>query len=248
MKFRGLVFLSAFALMVPQLATADPAQLTVVGEGKVQVVPDSFAIDARFFGVGPDAETAIESLSFRYASFKSDVMSLEGLETLTIKTENLSAESFQPCEGYLEDDVQSLDDCESGIFTGSMELRLYGSPASVAGNLVSYVSELGADRVQLDRFIVSDEEAAREQALLAAVENAKKKAARLASVSGMRLGPVIDVSDSVRFSDGFGSDRMVVVTGSQIRAPKYAIAVEPEPVEFSAQVKMVFQLMPAGKN
>ena len=91
------------------------------------------------------------------------------------------------------------DECPVIGHFGSITLSVTGSPAEVSGNALSALSELGAENVSLSGYAISDYEAARREAMEAAVIDARRKAETIAAASGsVVVGPL-----RLQYGEGF---------------------------------------------
>jgi uncharacterized protein YggE len=117
----------------------------------------------------------------------------------------------------------------------SVRTRAVEKAATAAG----LASRLGASDARVQGFALSDPEAARARANMAAIADAAKRAAALASGAGLRLGPIIAVRDQASYD--------ITVTGAlrganapaappAPRVSPVTIDLKPTPIETRAQV------------
>lgn len=236
------------ASIVSPPALAETSRLSVVGEGQVSVMPDAFAISVVISAPAASSAEALKIVSERQAAFNEGIYKMAGLETLNVTTSDVVINSASECEdSYAFRGAESVEECQPKVFYANLRLKLTASPASEAGNLASYASQFSTFSSDVSKFIVTNDEPAKTAAMADAVRNAKAKAARLAELSGMQLGNVIEMSDSVQFYDNF-EDETVEVLAEYNVAPDSTFVTNPEAKTFNAKVKMVFELLPVGAD
>ena len=237
----------AAALMTGH-AFAETGKITVVGEGEVQVVPDAFEVLAVISEAAATSEEALRIVSERQAAFNEGVVKLKGLQTLGLTTGDVSVKASSECENeYSRKRVETVEACLPKFYFATLNLKLTGTPATEAGNLVSYASEFDTSGAEISKFYVRDADAARTRALSLAVANAKEKAQRLAQGADMSLGRIIEMSDSVQWVDNYREESIKVMF-FEAQLPQNFIATAPETKTFSSQVQIVFELLENDHN
>lgn len=172
---------------INSLQTTKTSMFQVTGEGKTTAVPDTAMISV---GVTQKSQTVQDAQvkTNRLANKIIEDIKKLGIEEKNIKTVNYSV---NPDYDYLRG--QRITG-----YTVSQNLEIKVKPIEKVNKVIDTATLDGANLVQGATFIFSDEmqknleDAARKQA----VNNAKAKAESLANVAGIRLGRIIDVSES----------------------------------------------------
>jgi uncharacterized protein YggE len=105
------------------------------------------------------------------------------------------------------------------------------------GQVLDAVVDLGANRLQGISFGLQDSQQAQDQARRAAVADAQRKAALYADAAGLRLG------DLRSLSEGAVQAQMPMMA---MRAAEMAMPVAGGTISLSAEVSLVYTLVPPG--
>ncbi|MEJ8631360.1 SIMPL domain-containing protein [Sphingomonas sp. I4] len=81
-------------------------------------------------------------------------------------------------------------------YVATMPVAVVTSRVADAGTLVGLIGRLGGLQASIARYWLSNDDAARQQAMRAALTNAKAQATLIAEGSGSRLGALLRVQDS----------------------------------------------------
>ncbi len=187
----ALFLINAFNISYP-LTVQNKAEsdLAVVGEGKVDVVPDTATVN---LGVvvenAKSAEVAEEELASKNNIVVSTIKKL-GIREQDIKTTNYSV---NPVYDY-EENMNAAKK-----YTGNVTITVKIHDTDKASEIVAAATKAGANQVGDINFVVDKPEKFREQARDLAIINAKEQAASLAKKLGIRLGRVVNIVES---SDG----------------------------------------------
>jgi len=182
----GSLLLIAVILMVtgrPQLsapAVPPPDRLvTVIGEGEVRVRPDQVILT---FGVNSPGPAAREAQALNVASVSRirGALVAAGLDEdqVEITRQELVTDTFQDYAGVTR---------VSGFLARARITALLKAPAKVDA-VVDVALGAGATSVEGISYAVSGIEAAKQSAMAKAVENARQRAAAIASADGGSLG------------------------------------------------------------
>lgn len=159
--------------------------ITVRGVGIIETEPDRFTAGMTVVQSAQTSVEALERASAQLAELDDRLRRLEGLEWIEITT---SEAAIAPV--FNDEDCRSYTrpaGCRPDGYQVTVALAVEASPADLAGNLLSYASELGARNSRLSGFSVSDPEQQYEMARLAAVEDAHRQAAILAGALDMGI-------------------------------------------------------------
>lgn len=164
------------------------SELAVVGEGKVDVTPDTVYIDA---GVSvsnvPTADEAQKAISEINNKIIAAMKKL-GLEEKDISTSNYSV---SPNYSYKRDEEKKITG-----YNGSATLTIKVKDKDLASKVIVEATNAGANRIHGARFVVDKPEKYREEARNKAIQNAKDQAQKLAKTLGIKLGKVVNIVES----------------------------------------------------
>lgn len=191
--FSVLVFLfliKVFDVSYPLTVTTSSksTELSVTGEGKVEVTGDTAFVDA---GVTVSDVATVEDAQKRMNEVNNNIvayMKKLGISKSDIKTSNYS----------IYPNYSSGQGEESRIkgYNGNVTISIKVKNISVVSKVIEEVTKAGANQVQGVRFTVDKPEKFREEARNKAIENAKDQAKKLAKSLGIRLGKVSNIVES----------------------------------------------------
>lgn len=186
----ALVFIKAFDISYPisVSTTTKSRELAVVGEGKVDVVPDTAVIDAGIVVANAaSVEEAQSSLNKTNNSIVSTMQKL-GVKKEDIKTSNYSVYPNQSYDPGNQGKITGYN----GNVTVSIKVRNIES----LGQVIETVTQSGANQIQNTSYTIDNPEKYREEARNKAIENAESQAKRLAQKLGIKLGKVVNIVES----------------------------------------------------
>jgi len=167
--------------------TTKTDELAVVGEGKIEVSPDTAYVDAGITvdnrGTVKEVQDTINTINNKIVNALRDM----GIEKADIKTSNYSV---YPNYKY-ENNVNSI----SG-YNGNATVEVKVRDTQMVSQVISTVTEAGANQIQGVRFSIDKPETYREEAREKAIENAKKQAQNLAKNLGIKIGKIINIVES----------------------------------------------------
>lgn len=216
----GLLTIKFFNISYPLaiVSTTQSSELAVVGEGKVEVTPDTAYIDA---GITVDRASSVAEAQKKINEINNKIIdSLRevGIEKADIKTSNYS---INPNYKY-ENNENRVDG-----YNGNVTIEVKVRNPQMASKVIETVTTAGANQIQGSRFVVDRPELYREEARNAAIKNAKEQAQNLAKNLGIKLGKIVNIVESSpgqstpfsygKFAEGIGSGGggPVVEQGSQ---------------------------------
>ena len=223
------------------LPLGEPDQIQVDGDATIMAMPDQFDVSAAIYSRGDSREDALSNIANTYSTMREYLPSLDGLETLEIKT---STASVSPIFDYeCADITYDEEECPIVGYHGEISISVQGAPADKAGNMLSYLSELGASDVEFDEFRIGNLVEVQKKALTAAVEDARRKAELIAAASGATIIGPVKIQSSQGFDQYFFGDRdTIIVTGSRVSSPKIQLDIEPQPVAVEMGVVAAFEI------
>jgi len=162
-------------------------ELSVVGEGKVEVIPDTATVEV---GI-----TINNATTAREAQGKLDKANTEIIKALKkigvakpdIKTTNISVYPNYSYDGAVSDIVG---------YNGNATLSIRIRKIEMASQIVDQATQAGANEVRGPNFSVEQLEKYREEARNLAIENAKEQAKKLAQSLGIKLGKISNIVEA----------------------------------------------------
>ncbi len=176
-----------------------PRTLTVIGEGKVSLVPDVAQLDV---GAEASAETVAEAKAEvdRLRAAILNALEQVGVDQKDIQTSHYSIyyEHETPlARGGSAEGGQGADATGQGRYRVRNMLRVMVRDVDKAGSVLDAVVEAGANQVYGVAFTVSDESRWQGQARGAAMDNARARAGELARLADVELDQVLSVSEVI---------------------------------------------------
>jgi uncharacterized protein YggE len=185
----ALILSTALALPVAAPAWAEETSrfITVSGTGTVEAAPDMATL---MIGVTSQAATAAEALAANSTATEAVIARLtaSGVAARDMQTSNLSINPNWT--GY-----DSSTPTISGYVASNM-LTVRIRALDTTGEVLDAAVADGANTLNGMTFGLSDPEPAYNDARREAVEDARAKAELLAAAAGVKLGPVLSITDS----------------------------------------------------
>lgn len=184
-----LFVIKSFEISYPLtvINTTRSTELAVVGEGKVDVVPDKALIEAGITVSNTQSVAVVQQTINEINNKIIAAMKNLGIEKSDIKTSNYS---ISPNYSY-EDGKSTI----SG-YNGNVTLSIKTKNIQLVSRVIEEATKAGANQIFGAKFIVDKPETYREQARNKAIENARQQAKRLASSLGIDLGRVVNMIES----------------------------------------------------
>lgn len=171
----------------PVGGSGDPRQVTVVGSGQVQGVPDTLTADVAMEFIAPDVSAALNQSSQRQQAV-IDALVASGVDRKDIATKQVSV---QPQFG---------NDGASNTITGyraSNAIEVKIRDTGTASQTLTLIAETGGDATRINSvsYSIEDDSDLVRDARAAAFDDAKNRAQQYADLSGLNLGEVISISE-----------------------------------------------------
>lgn len=166
--------------------TTAERSITVLGEGRVMITPDTAQVTLGVHIMNSDLaaaqQEAADKMNAVVAAIKSQGISDDKIRTVTyaINIERDYSRPDAPMTGY---SVVNL-------------VQVEVSPIDKLAGVIEGATAAGANQVNGIYFTVKDTEAAIKQARKQAVDDAKAKATELAGLAGVALGPVVSIEEA----------------------------------------------------
>ena len=183
----SLAMVNLFKLSLPVTITtsARTSELAVVGEGKVNVVPDTEYIS---LGVGVNNGASVDAVQSTINQTNNKIIS--AMKNLGIDKKDIQTSNYSINPDYNEKGLKS------DTFSGNVTIQIKVKNTGLASQVISESTKAGANEVQATRFSVERPEDYREQARQKAIKNAKDQAEKIAKELGIHLGKVTNIVES----------------------------------------------------
>lgn len=221
------VLLAALALSAQTTTTTRRPYIRVTGQGEVAVKPDQASLAV---GVTTMAATAQEAAGQNADRVTAVIAALRAVLGANAKIETISY-SLSPNYVYPRDGGQPT---LTG-YTANNTVEAIITDLSVIGRAIDEAIKAGANRVSSLRFGLQNDAPQREQALRAAVVQARSKAQAIAGGANVRLGTVLAIEEA---------SRGIVIPTNRIDATAAApTPIETGQVEVRADVTAEFEIL-----
>lgn len=162
-------------------------ELSVVGEGKVEAIPDSASVQA---GIEVSGATTIEAVQKTINETNNkivDSLLKLGVPKKDIKTSNYSINPNYQFEGG-RNNING--------YNGNATLSIKVKKIELLPSVVEEVTKNGANQIYGTSYNIENPQKYREEARNKAIKNAKEQAQKLASSLGIRLGKITNIAES----------------------------------------------------
>ncbi len=229
--FVFLLLVKSFDISYPLTITNynKSSELSVVGEGKIDVVPDKALINVGITVQNAStAEEAQKSINQTNNKLIQAMKSL-GVNAGDIKTSNYS---INPTYSSRPEATQTI----SG-YSGNATITITLKNAALVPQALEAATKAGANEIQGVSFSIDDPNKYREEARNKAISNAKDQAEKLAKTLGIRLGKVTNIIESSP-----GEPNPIFKTADVMSAPSGgAPIVEPGTQTITSIVTLYFE-------
>lgn len=186
----------SYPLTVTNLSSSN--HLSVVGEGKVEALPDLAVIDAGIVVANSPTVEAVQSeIRNKNTAIVDDLKKNFGVNDKDIKTSNFNV--------YPNQDYNPGSGGKITGYNGNATLSIRVRDTQKVNDIVAALTKSGANQINSINYSIEDPDKYREQARDEAIQNAKQQAEKLASSLGIRLGKVVNVIESGNQNDYPGS-------------------------------------------
>lgn len=185
------MLLGPLPLSVTSVVTNKSDLFTVSGEGEATAVPDTALLS---LGVTKQAAT-VQQAQTQVNTVANKIT--EDLKTLGVKVKNIKTTNYSVNPNY---DFSNGRQTVTGYSVSqNMEVRL--QPIDQANKALDLATTAGANSIGGITFVLDDAEQDKleQQARKQAIESAKKKAQQTASLAGIKLGKILNVTESNNF-------------------------------------------------
>jgi uncharacterized protein len=230
----ALRFVLALGLTVGAVSACDshaakvgdnPREVTVVGSGQVQGVPDTLTADVGIEFTAPDVTVAMNQTNDRQQAV-INALTGAGLDRKDISTTEVS--------------LRPQYDSSGGAITGyraDNSIRVKIHPADSASHVLAVIVGAGGDATRINSvsYSIADDSQLVKDARTRAFQDAKNRAEQYAQLSGLKLDKVISISEA----SGGAATTPPAPPRSGMQA---AVPLEPGQQTVSFSVTVVWQL------
>jgi uncharacterized protein YggE len=164
----------------------NPREVTVVGSGQVQGVPDTLTADVGIEFTAPDVTAAMNQTNDRQQAVINAVAGA-GVDRKDISTTEVN--------------LQPQYDNAGGAITGyraSNSIRVKIHPTDSASHVLAVIVGAGGDATRINSvsYSIADDSQLVKDARARAFQDAKNRAEQYAQLSGLKLGKIISISEA----------------------------------------------------
>src|SRR5688572_14498864 len=187
------------------------SELSVVGEGQVDVVPDTASVSVGITANGATVAAVQQSIN----EVNNKVVA--GIEALGINKKDIATSNYSVNPSYDYTNGQT----PTG-YTGSATLTIKVKDTSKLPQVVTAATTAGANQIYGTNYSIENPDKYREEARNEAIANAKSQAQKLAGQLGIKLGRITNIIEST--SGGGGPQPLMYK-----EAARDTMSVAPEP-------------------
>ena len=188
--------LTAQAQSDPDIVSAQPRTITVVGEGVVNIKPDIAQVNIGVDVVEPNVQEANAGASQIIDAVKSALMEA-GVAAQDMQTSGLSI--------WIERPYTDGQPGEQAFYHVSNQVNVTLRDLDQVGALLNKAIEAGANTMYGVTFTVADSGQVEAEARDEAMADARAKAEALADLAGLQLGDIVSVSEVIGSGGYFNS-------------------------------------------
>lgn len=184
-----LYFINIFQISYPIRVTnvTTSGELAVVGEGKVEAVPDTAYVDV---GITVNKVATVKEAQASLAKTNNAIVA--AMTKLGIKKADVKTSNYSVYPNYVYRNEESSIDG----YNGNATLAIQVNKIDLAPRIIEEATNAGANQINGTRFDIDDPSKYREEARMMAIKNAKEQARKLANELGISLGRVTNIVES----------------------------------------------------
>lgn len=175
-------------------------ELAVVGEGKVDAVPDTAIADV---GITVANESTVEQVQDQITTTNYAI--INSLAKLGVPKKNITTSNYSVYPNYTYGTSGGPGQITG--YAGNVTISIKMNDTSKLSEVITAATDAGANQIYSTQFIIENPEKYREQARNKAIQNAKDQASQLAKSLGIRLGKIVNVVESNATSPIYSVDR-----------------------------------------
>ncbi len=175
--------------------------INITGEGKVYAKPDVAIIDLSVINQNADPKV-VQLENDKNMQKVVDFLKQEGVDEKDIKTisYNLQPEyDYNWCKNTITSTMEYYGSCTPKlvdyILTQAVEVKI--RDLNKVGEIIGGLTEAGANQISSINFVLDNDKNFKAEARKEAILDAQQKANEIAQTAGIKLGKIINVSESV---------------------------------------------------
>jgi hypothetical protein len=208
----------------------NPRQVTVLGSGQVQGVPDTLTADVGIEFSAPDVTAAMNQTNDRQQAVITALVGA-GIDRKDISTTQVT---LQP--QYSNPEPSGIATITGYRATNAIGVKIH--PTDAASRMLALIVSTGGDatRITSVSYSIADDSQLVKDARARAFNDAKNRADQYAQLSGLRLGKVLSISEATGASPTAGAP------SAPPKAMATAVPLEPGQQTVSFSVTAVWEL------
>lgn len=182
----GLISVLGIAVPVNVTTSMRSNELSVVGEGKVDVVPDSATVDV---GITVSDADSIEAAQKQINDTNNKIIA--AMKNLGIDKKNLKTANYSIYPNYDYEGDRSITG-----YGADVRITISITDTARVSEVVDAATKAGANNVYGTSFAIENPAKYREDARNKAIQNAREQANKIAKSLGIKLGKVTNIIES----------------------------------------------------
>ncbi len=209
---------------------ANPRQVTVVGSGQVQGVPDTLTANVGIEFTAPDVTAAMNQTNDRQQ------LVINALVGAGLDRQNISTTAVTLTPQYSNPGPAGTATITGYRATNAIEVKVH--PTDTASRMLALIVGTGGDatRISSVSYSIADDSQLVKDARARAFNDAKNRADQYAQLSGLKLGKVLSISEATGGTSAAG------VPAAPRRAMPTAVPLEPGQQAVSFSVTAAWEL------
>ncbi len=209
---------------------ANPRQVTVVGSGQVQGVPDTLTVKVGIEFTSPDVTAAMDQTNDRQQAV------INALVGTGLDRQNISTTQVTLTPQYSNPGPNGTATITGYRAINAIEVKIH--PADTASRMLALIVGTGGDatRITSVSYSIADDSQLVKDARTRAFNDARNRAEQYAQLSGLKLGKVLSISEATGGTPAAG------VPFAPTRAMPTAVPLEPGQQTVSFSVTAAWEL------
>lgn len=216
---------------VSMTTTSHSSELAVVGEGKIDITPDTAYVDA---GIFVNNVKTVQEAQDKITAVNNAIIS--SMQSLGVKKVDIKTSNFSINPDYLYESGKN----QIRGYSGNVTVTIKTSNLPLVSRIIEAATTAGANQVQGARFTIDNPQTYREQVREKAIANAKEQAQKLSHTLGIKLGKITNIIESTPDSIAYPYMAKTAAMGLG-GAPDAQPIIEPGTQSLSSTVTLYFE-------
>lgn len=210
--------------------------ITVIGQGEAIGVPDQAEIHV---GVETSRNTVAEATTANEATMQAiiEALAAQGIASEDVQTTNYNLWAEQDY-GYESDFGMPTEDAQIRAYRVGNVVRVVVRNTDKIGDVLTAVTDAGANSIHGIYFTVADPSALEAQARESAMANARARANSLAELGGVTLGDIKIISEVI----GGGNYPMPMMDMAIMESSAFGGSMMPGQQSYHVQIQVTFTI------